>query len=203
MRKYKRADGELSERTYCTLGACQPAAPGEKGRSFELMVVAATAEGDWPVGLLVSAEMAILQGFAPSAFNHCHAYRKADGTVVLGSQSSKAHDAAGDTRVGRVAGHLFAPRSGPPIEVPGASFELFAITLLMDEDVDLIAKDNGSPASVLLLMQRLGLGRSSMLDRPALLEFGGAREIWKDIRALDHDRIMSELEISTGDPLPG
>lgn len=194
VRRYKPHGPDDGLRIYCTLGPSQPARPDGPGREIELTLDVQDAKGDWPASVLLAFENMMLQGYQPQAFNACHAYETPDGLIVLGAPFSKVHQAAGNKRLGETGGVLFAPRGDGLVEVPGGvPFELFALTLLHSDDEKLLDEENSSPAAVLLLMERLGLGRTSALDRPALLQHPGAKEIWASVLALSEDEAIAEL----------
>lgn len=194
VRRYKPPGPDDGLRIYCTLGPSQPARHGEQGREIELTLDVQDAKGDWPASVLLAFENMMKQGYQPQPFNVCHAYQTPDGLIVLGAPSSQAHAAAGNKRLGQTGGVLFAPRAEGLVEVPGGEpFELFALTLVHADDEQLLDEENSSPAAVLLLMERLGLGRTSALDRLPLLQHPGAKKIWASVLALTEDRAIAEL----------
>jgi hypothetical protein len=196
VRRYKPAGPDTGLRIYCTLGPSQPGTPDEPAREIELTLDVQDAKGDWPASVLLAFENMMYQGYQPQPFNACHAYETKDGLIELGAPNSKAHQAAGNKRLGKTGGALFAPRGNGVVEIPGGEpFELFALTLLHEDDAKLLDEKSSSPAALLLLMQRLGLGRTSALDRQPLLKHPGAKELWAAVLALPEEQAIRELGI--------
>jgi hypothetical protein len=197
VRRYRPAGPDDGLRIYCTLGPSQPARPGAPGRALELTLEVQDAKGDWPASVLLAFENMLKQGYQPRPFNACHTYETPEGLIVLGAPFSKAHAAAGNKRLGTTGGALFAPRAEGLVEIPGGEpLRLFALTLLHGDDEQLLDEEHSSPAAVLLLIDRLGLGRTSALDRSPLLQHPGAKKLWAEVLALSEDQALAELGLA-------
>jgi hypothetical protein len=185
---YKLKDGSF---LYLTLGLTQPLHSTDAAYPWEFCVRAKEL-AEWPVDLLYQLLSQWLwekgdMGFGyhlPLKFFVGH-----DGKTWPSISERVQHSQV----VGPIRGlHLCTDFSGLRFEASSGEFGLLTV-VGVTEDEDQLAQQT-TPAHLLLLLRRMGVGQMCDPNRRSVLLMPGASEKWATIKPLTHDDAFDELQ---------
>jgi hypothetical protein len=185
---YKLNDGSF---LYMTLGLTQPLHSTDTAYPWEF-AVRAKEQADWPLDLLYQLLSQWLgengeMGFGyhlPLKFFIGH-----DGKTWPSISETVQHRHVVGTSRGL---YLWKDYSGLRFKVSSGDFRLLTV-VAVTEDEDNLA-DEATPAHVILLLRRMGIGQILDPYRRSVLSQPGALDEWARIKRLSHDDALAEID---------